>query len=142
MSTKRPCAICRRWFTIDPRVGKRHRVCDADACQTARNKRSCTNWRKQHPDAVKAARVRRKLPKTPPDPPEVVLLDPMRHFDPRVVRHEMGVEAAVVLEEIAKVLAHLARHEMPPKPRVGRARPPKVVTSAARHETAEARPPP
>lgn len=142
MATKRPCAICRRWFEVDPRVGKRHRVCDAASCQASRNKRSCADWRERHPDEVKAARLRRKLPKAPPDPPEAVLLDPMRHFDPRVVRHEIGVEVAVVLEEAAKVLSHLARHEMPPKPGPGRGRSPKVPLVAARHETAQAPAPP
>lgn len=142
MGTSRPCAVCRRRFEVDPRVGKRHRVCGDEPCRTEWNKRSCASWRKRHPDEVKAARLRRKLLKAPPDAPEAVLLDPMRHFEPRVVRHEIGVEAAVVLEEAAKVLVHLARHEMPPKPRLGRARPPKVLAPGARHETAEARPPP
>jgi hypothetical protein len=54
------------------------------------------------------------------DPPEVVLLDPMRHFNGDVVRHVMGLEATVVLEEVAKVLVYIARHEMPPKVRLQR----------------------
>jgi hypothetical protein len=142
MAKKRPCAMCRRWFEVDPRVGKRHRVCDREACQATRNKRACADWRRAHPDEVEAARLRRKLPKAPPDPAEVVLLDPMRHFEARVVRHEIGVKVAVVIEEAAKVLLNLARHEMPPKPRLGRARRPKVLAPAGRHETVEARPPP
>jgi|SRR3990170_6000920 len=142
MGTSRPCAVCRRRFEVDPRVGKRHRVCDSEACRAARNKRACADWRRRHPDEVKASRLRRKLPREPPDPPEVVLLDPMRHFNPEVVRHEMGVEVAVVLEEVAKVLVHIARHEMPPKPPVRREKSRKVLVSAARHETAEIPAPP
>lgn len=120
MATTRPCAICRRWFEVDPRVGKRHRVCGGEACRASRNKRACAKWRAEHPDEVKATRIRKKLPKQEPDVPEVVLPDPMRHFDPSVVRHAIGVEAKVVLEEVSKVIVALARHERAPKPRVQR----------------------
>lgn len=139
---KRPCAICRCWFEVDPRVGKRHRVCAKAACQKARNQRACAKWRAEHPDEVVAARIRRRLPKAVADPREVVLLDPMRHFDPRVVRHVMGVKAQVVLEESAKVVLALARHEMPAKPGVDRRRSPEVPPSGARQPTDEARAPP
>jgi hypothetical protein len=142
MATTRPCAICRRWFEVDPRVGKRHRVCGREACPASRNKRACAKWRAEHPDEVKATRLRKKLPKQEPDPPEVVLLDPMRHFAPSVVRHAIGVEAKVVLEEVAKVIVALARHERPPKPRVQRPEIPRVPPPAARQETAPGPAPP
>ena len=142
MATTRSCSICRRWFEVDPRVGKRHRVCGREACQASRNKRACAKWRAEHPNEVKATRIRKKLPKRKPDPPEVVLLDPMRHFDPSVVRHAIGVEAKVVLEEVAKGIVALARHERPPKPRLQRHEVPKVPPSAARQETAPGPAPP
>jgi hypothetical protein len=142
MADKRPCAICGRWFTKDPRVGTRHRVCATAECRAARNRKACASWRASHPDEVKASRLRRKLPKVPPDPPEAVLLAPMRHFSPRVVRHVMPVEVVVVLEEVAKVLVHIARHEMPPKVKLREAVPRKVLPRDARHETDAARGPP
>lgn len=142
MLDKRPCSECRRWFTKDPRVRTRQRVCGRPECVSAANKRACAEWRLANPDKVIAGRLRRKLPKAPPDPPEVVVLDPMRHFSPAVVRHVMGLKATVVLEEIAKVLLCIARHERPPKATVQRARVPKVLPDAARHETAGPRAPP
>jgi len=142
MSDKRPCSACRRWFTKDPRVRTRQHVCGRPECVAARNKRACASWRKANPDQVIASRLRWKLPKSPPDPPEVVVLDPIRHFTPAVVRHVMGVKAAVVLGELAKVLLYVARHEMPPVAKVRPCRTPKVLASVMRHETASPPAPP
>jgi hypothetical protein len=107
---KRPCSICRRWFERDPRAGKRHAVCDAESCQRERNRRACARWRAENPEKVVAARLRRRLLATPPAPEEVVRVQPMRYFDPEVVRHLAGAEMQVVLEETAKVILAAARH--------------------------------
>lgn len=142
MSDKRPCSECRKWFTKDPRVRTRQHLCGRQECVTAANKRACAEWRAAHPDQVIASRLRRKLPKAPPDPPEAVSLDPMRHFSPSVVRHVMGLKESVVLAEVARVLLFIARHGMPPKVKVRTPRAPRVLAEAGRHETAEARAPP
>lgn len=126
--------MCRARFEVDPRIGKRHRVCDRETCRVSRNRQACADWRRTHPEEVKDSRLRRKLPKRPPDPPEVVLLDPMRHFRRDIVRHEIGGRATVVLEEVSKVLVHVARHEMPPKVKVPGGKSPKDPPPAARHE--------
>lgn len=138
---KRPCSECKRWFTKDPRVGSRQRVCGRPECLVARNKRACADWRRDNPDRVIASRLRRKLTKAPPDPPEVVVLDPMRHFSSVVVRHVMGLKASVVLDEVAKVLVCIARHERPPKVKVRAQQVSRVLRYAARHETAVPRGP-
>ncbi len=142
MADKRPCSQCGRWFPKEPRAGKRQHVCDRPECQQARNKQACRDWRRNNPDKVIASRLRRALPKVPPDPTAVVVLDPMRHFSPTVVRHVMGLKETVVLEEVAKVLLCIARHEMPPNVTVRPERVPKVLPVAARHETACAQGPP
>lgn len=142
MADKRPCAICGCWFTKDPRAGPRHRVCAKPECQAERNRRACADWRRRHPDDVKASRVRGKLTKVPVDPAEVVVLSPMRHFSLPAVRHVVGAEMTVVLEELAKVLIHIARHEVPPKVQGHPASSRKVLPPAARHDTDTARAPP
>jgi hypothetical protein len=96
MATTRPFAICRRWFEVDPRVGKRHRVCGREACQASRNKRACAKWRAEHPDEVNATRIRKKLPKQEPDAPEVVLPDPDAPLRPqlRTTRDRRGSQGS------------------------------------------------
>lgn len=135
MADKRPCSVCKRWFTKDPRAGARQHVCGRPECHAERNKRACATWRKENPEKVIEGRLRRQLPMEPPEPPEVVVLNPMRHFSPSVVRHVMGPKATVVLEEVAKVLVHLARHEVPPKRQVRRRQVSEVFHDRPRHET-------
>jgi hypothetical protein len=66
----------------------------------------------------------------------------MRQFDAKVVRHVVGVEMEVVLEEIAKVILTLARHGVPPKIHVRRGKLAEVPRSVPRHERAVAQAPP
>lgn len=142
MADRRPCRVCGCWFDVDPRAGRRHRVCPAESCQRTRNRRSCARWRGHHPDDVKAYRLRKRLPADPPPISEVVLLDPIAALDASVVRHAVGVEVAVVIELLAKVVLSLARHGVVPKMQVGVTKSGKVPAGAARHETADARAPP
>lgn len=116
MAGKRPCSECKRWFTKDPRVGNRQHLCHRPECRAARNRKACSDWRRENPDKVIASRLPHRLPKVRPDPPEVVLLDPMRHFSPSVVRHVMVLllsttNAAVdqALESVDKSLERLGR---------------------------------
>lgn len=142
LSDRRPCSQCKRWFTKDARVRHRQHVCGQPECVASRNREACATWRRENPEKVIAARLLRILPKTPPDPPEAVLLDPMRHFSPEAVRHVMGLKETVVLVELAKVLICLARHERPPKVTVKGDIAPKVLPKPARRETARERAPP
>ena len=141
MSEKRPCSECRKWFIKDPRARKRQHVCGRPDCVAASNKRACVAWRIANHDKVIASRLRRKLPKHPPDPPEAVVLDPLRHFSTGVVRHVMGLKESVVISEVAKVLLFIVRHGMPPITKVRPVGSLKVLTAPVRHETADARAP-
>jgi hypothetical protein len=141
-SGRRPCCICGRWFTVDPRVGARQRTCELPACRKERNKRACKRWREDHPDQVRADRLRRRLPADPAPTREQILAQPLCKFSPVVLRHVMGPELMVVLEELARVLLLAMRHEM--RAEIGQ-RPSssqKVLPAPQRHETAGARAPP
>lgn len=56
---KRPCAICRRWFQPDVRVGDRQRVCAAPSCQRARKRKQEAGWRRRNPDYFTGQRWQR-----------------------------------------------------------------------------------
>jgi hypothetical protein len=60
MLTKRPCCICRHWFTPDRRVGRRQHACSATACQIARRAQTQASWRRRNPDYFIAHRVQRR----------------------------------------------------------------------------------
>ena len=142
MAHKRPCSVCRRWFEVDPRAGRRHRVCDNTDCQRKRNQKACRQWRKKNPHKVAAQRLRKRLPAVPSPNPEVAAIQAMAHFDPNVLRHVMGAEMLVVLEELVKVILRAVRHEMQPKVAVQRQEGAKVPQTMRRQPTARSRSPP
>ena len=141
-SGRRPCCICGRWFTVDPRVGARQRSCEDPECRRERNKKACKRWREAHADQVRANRLRDRLPADPAPTPEQVHARPLSKFSPVVVRHVMGLEMNVVLEELIRVLLTVVRHEMRAESSQRTASPQKVLPTPPRHETDRARAPP
>jgi hypothetical protein len=72
---KRPCAICRRWFRPNARVGSRQHACGKPECQTARRQKTQASWRRRNPGYVIAWRIDRRATQTP-SPPEPLRLPP------------------------------------------------------------------
>jgi len=50
---KKPCSICRRWFTPDRRVGARQKTC-SEECREKRRRRTQAEWRGRNPEYFKA----------------------------------------------------------------------------------------
>lgn len=132
MADKRPCRMCRRWFTRDARVGHRHEVCGSEACQRERSRQASAAWRRRCPEKVEAGRLRARLMAKPGPPPAEVARSPMAKFSPWAVRHAVGGKGLVVLEEFGKVLAILARHGVPWIPPVEPDRSGKVLAPSVR----------
>ena len=51
------CAICRRWFRLDARIGARQRSCSAPECGTARRRKTQSSWRARKPECAAAYRI-------------------------------------------------------------------------------------
>jgi len=68
MSRKRPCAICRRWFQPDARVGARQRCCKRPECQRERHRRACQRWHEHNGHLERDGRVAERMA-APPRPP-------------------------------------------------------------------------
>lgn len=47
-SKKRPCRICRKWFTPNPRVGDRQKTCGDHECMRKWHARKCAEWNKNN----------------------------------------------------------------------------------------------
>ena len=45
---KRPCRICRKWFTPDPRLGERQKTCGGTECQRQWHAKKCRQWNKKN----------------------------------------------------------------------------------------------
>src|ERR1039458_9946960 len=67
---KRPCAICRRWFRPDARIGSRQHACGKPECQTSRRQKTQASWRRRNPGYAIAYRIDQRAAQTesPPEP--------------------------------------------------------------------------
>lgn len=104
MSGKRPCRICGRWFRPNPRAGDRQRACGAVACQRERHRRACKRWRDRERGAERAHRLRQRLRSSGASSE---LAEAGVSWD--VVRDAVGLQAAVILEELHQLLRDAVR---------------------------------
>lgn len=109
MRQKRPCRVCRKRFLPDPRAGDRQRVCSSPSCQRERHRRACAQWHDRHPDYDREGRLRERLKSAAPAPSARPPPDPLPQIDWSVARDAVGMEAAVIVEEAAKVLVSWTR---------------------------------
>ena len=104
MGRKRPCRICRHWFVPHPRAGDRQHVCSRADCQRERHRRACQRWRQHEAGAEREHRLRQRLRGGAGGTPAVGLA---LSWD--AVRDVVGLEAAVILEEISRLLEDAVR---------------------------------
>ena len=58
---KRPCRICRKWFTPDPRLGDRQKTCGKEACKREWHTKKCAGWNKKNRSYFQAIYLSSKL---------------------------------------------------------------------------------
>lgn len=116
---KRPCRICGKWFSPNPRLGERQKTCGADECQQQWHARKCAAWNRRNRSYFKEIYLRRRLESCTggslspsPSPvstsrtgsssssPSVFPLD----FPQEVIQEVMGGQHAVIIEYILRLL--------------------------------------
>ena len=60
-SNKRPCRICRKWFTPDPRLGDRQKTCGKERCKRKWHAKKCDEWNKKNRSYFQAIYLDSKL---------------------------------------------------------------------------------
>ena len=58
---KRPCRICRRWFSPHPRVEDRQMTCGDPKCKSEWHRRKCAEWNRKNVDYFKTNYLEKKL---------------------------------------------------------------------------------
>jgi hypothetical protein len=114
MLTKRPCCICRRWFVLDRRVGRRQRACSAPTCQTARRARTQASWRRRNPDYFIAHRIQRRRLEAEEVGGAVlplVLPPPLSQLPWDVAQEAFGVAGTDFLGHLGRVLLGAAQDQ-------------------------------
>lgn len=60
-SKKRPCRICRKWFTPDPRIGDRQKTCGDHECMRKWHTRKCAEWNRNNRKCAQESYLHDKL---------------------------------------------------------------------------------
>lgn len=58
---KRPCRICKRWFTPHPRLKDRQMTCGEESCKREWHRRKCAQWNKENSEVIKKERLAHRL---------------------------------------------------------------------------------
>src|ERR1022692_950715 len=91
---KRPCAICRRWFRPDGRVGSRQHACGKPECQTSRRQKTQAGWRRRNPGYAIAWRIDRRAAQTPSPPEPLRMPAPLNQLPWDVAKDQFGPQGA------------------------------------------------
>nr|WP_321469239.1 hypothetical protein [uncultured Desulfobulbus sp.] len=112
---KRPCRICRKWFTPDPRVGDRQKTCGNPECMKKWHAKKCAEWNRKNRTCAQENYLYEKLARAtkqsyggkkalPADAP----VKPPPAFFPQLprclIQEVMGVQQFVIIEHISHQL--------------------------------------
>lgn len=120
-SNKRPCRICRKWFTPDPRLGDRQKTCGKESCIRKWHAKKCAEWNKKNRSYFQAIYLSSKLEssKTPSQsdncpPPSsnpdknYPIRPPSSRSTPQlpgdVIQDVIGVQPLIIIEYVAQLL--------------------------------------
>jgi hypothetical protein len=113
VASKKPCAICRRWFHPDPRVGARQRAC-SKACSTALRKKTQTKWRERNAGYAVASRIQERAGKEPREPRRMP--SPLSRLPWDLAKDEFGIQGTDFLQVFGRVLVRVAKDEIRAQP--------------------------
>ena len=105
---KRPCRICRRWFTPHPRLGDRQRTCGDPHCKKEWHRKKCVEWNRKNTDYFRSNYLHKKLEGVSGGEGVARAL-PVRSRSPsglpqREVQEVIGVKQFVIMEYLGQLL--------------------------------------
>ena len=122
--SKRPCRICRRWFSPDPRLKDRQMTCGDQACKREWHRRKCAKWNRENSPQIRKERLVHKLKamtagtghstvtsEAHPGTPSVQNGSRAELLSP-LAQEVMAVQLAVMIEYLAQHLLRLAQEVM------------------------------
>jgi len=120
-SNKRPCRICRKWFTPHPRLGDRQKTCGKERCKRKWHAKKCDEWNKKNRSYFQAIYLDSKLESSktpsqsdsrPPPSSNPNKKGPIRPQSSRsilelpgdVIQDVIGVQPLIIIEYVAQLL--------------------------------------
>src|SRR5271170_7480398 len=111
---KRPCAICRRWFRPDARVGSRQHACGNPECQTSRRQKTQAGWRHRNPGYAIAWRIDQRAAQTQPPPEPLRLPAPLNQLPWDVAKDQFGPQGADFIGVMGALIVRVAKDQIRP----------------------------
>ena len=103
-----PCAICRRWFHPDPRIGARQRACSRP-CGAALRKRTQERWRAANAGYAIAWRIQKRS--TSEEPPAPRVPPPLTRLPWDLAKDEFGGQGADFIGAFGRLVVGFAKDE-------------------------------
>ncbi len=120
-SKKRPCRICRKWFTPHPRLGDRQKTCGKERCKRKWHAKKCDEWNKKNRSYFQAIYLDSKLESSktpsqsdsrPPPSSNPIKKGPIKPRSSRstlelpgdVIQDVIGVQPLIIIEYVAQLL--------------------------------------
>lgn len=104
-SRKRPCRICRKWFSPNPRIGDRQKTCGAKDCQTKWRAKKCSEWNKKNKAYFKEIYLNKKLAAINEANRKVVSFPVKSSQLPRkLIQEVIGAQQLVIIEYVNRLL--------------------------------------
>ena len=107
IKSRKPCSICRRWFTPQPRVRHRQRICLREECRREQKRRTQKEWSKSNPDYWTARNLRRRADRIEEGREEKRFLGPpkeLRGIPTDLVQDEIDPQTFVLINYFVKVM--------------------------------------
>jgi len=105
---RRPCRICRRWFTPNPRLKDRQKTCGDAKCQREWHRKKCEEWNKKNTDYFKSNYLQKKLDTASPSETSSKVLPVKSRFRSGLpllfVQEVIDIQHLVIIEYLAQLL--------------------------------------
>lgn len=126
-SRKRPCRICGKWFTPNPRVGDRQKTCGSSGCKKEWHRKKCAEWNQKNKIDSKSNYLDKKLSAIPSEESQSAdkssskskkkqaspIHVPLKSgIDPEAFKDFFSVQQAIVIEYIIVQIVRQALSKM------------------------------
>ena len=107
-SRKKPCRICRKWFSPDPRVGDRQKTCGKKECQRKWHAKKCGDWNRKHQVYFREVYLARKLQAVTKSEPQSIppqgCSSWKRQIPSNVIKEVISLQQLVIIEYVFLLL--------------------------------------
>ena len=108
---KRPCAICRRWFRPDARVGDRQHACGKAKCQATRRQKTQASWRRRNPGYAIVWLIDQRAAQTQPPPEPMRLPAPLNQLPWEFAKDQFGSQRADFIGVMGALMVRSAKDQ-------------------------------